>query len=124
MEHGENILEVGERVEEKMAELRRQIPAGIDFKKVFFQPEQVDEAINGFLLNLLLSVLIVIVVLMFTMGVRGGLIIGAGLLITILATFPLLQMLGGTLQRISLGAFIVAMRSEEHTSELQSRPHL
>lgn len=109
MEHGENILEVGERVEEKMAELRRQIPAGIDFQKVFFQPEQVDEAINGFLLNLLLSVLIVIVVLMFTMGVRGGLIIGAGLLITILATFPLLQMLGGTLQRISLGAFIVAM---------------
>ena len=109
MEHGENILDVGERVETKMAEFRGQIPAGIDFKKVFFQPEKVDIAIKGFMWNLLESVLIVIIVLMFTMGFRGGLIIGTGLIFTILATLPILLTLGGTLQRISLGAFIVAM---------------
>jgi len=109
MEHGENILNVGERVEARLAQLKQNIPAGINFQKVFFQPEKVDDAINIFMWNLLESVLIVIVVLMFTMGFRGGLIIGSGLLIIILATFPLLLVMGGTLQRISLGAFIIAM---------------
>ncbi len=109
MEQGENIVEVGERVEEKLAELRTQIPNGIEFEKVFFQPEKVEDSINGFMLNLIMSVLIVIIVLMFTMGFRGGAIIGSGLILTILATFPLLLYADGTLQRISLGAFIVAM---------------
>jgi multidrug efflux pump subunit AcrB len=109
MESGENILKVGERVEERLAELRQQIPTGITFEKVFFQPEKVDDAITGFMWNLVVSVIIVIVVLMFTMGFRGGLIIGSGLVLTILATFPLLLAADGTLQRISLGAFIVAM---------------
>lgn len=109
MESGDNILAVGERVEEKMEELKKQIPAGITFQKVFFQPEKVELAIHGFMWNLIISVLIVIIVLMFTMGFRGGLIIGTGLVLTILATFPFLLTANGTLQRISLGAFIVAM---------------
>lgn len=109
MESGENIVVVGERVEAKLAELQSQIPAGISFEKVFFQPEKVSESINDFMWNLIISVLIVIVVLMFTMGFRGGLIIGSGLVLTILATFPFLLTVDGTLQRISLGAFIVAM---------------
>ncbi len=109
MESGENIVEVGKRVEARLAELEKQIPAGISFQKVFFQPEKVNLAINGFMWNLAFSVLIVILVLIFTMGFRGGLIIGSGLLLTILATFPLLHASHGTLQRISLGAFIVAM---------------
>jgi len=109
MESGGNIIEVGERVEEKLEELRIQIPAGISFEKVFFQPEKVGNSINGFMWNLVMSVVIVIVVLMFTMGFRGGVIIGSGLVLTILATFPILLTADGTLQRISLGAFIVAM---------------
>jgi len=109
MESGENIIVVGERVEEKLAELKSQIPAGISFEKVFFQSEKVSESINGFMWNLVISVLIVIIVLIFTMGLRGGIIIGSGLILTILATFPLLLTADGTLQRISLGAFIVAM---------------
>lgn len=109
MESGENIIKVGERVEKKMEELKTGIPSGISFEKVFFQPERVNGSIHDFLRNLILSVLIVIVVLMFTMGFRGGVIIGSGLILTILATFPFLLVLDGTLQRISLGAFIVAM---------------
>jgi multidrug efflux pump subunit AcrB len=61
------------------------------------------------MLNLVASVLIVILVLMISMGFRSGFIIGSGLILTILATFPILLAAGGTLQRISLGAFIVAM---------------
>jgi len=109
MESGENIIEVGKRVEAKLAELQTQIPLGITFEKVFFQPEKVSDSINGFMWNLIMSVVIVIIVLMFTMGFRGGVIIGSGLVLTILATFPILLTADGTLQRISLGAFIVAM---------------
>ena len=68
-----------------------------------------NEAINSFLLNLVESVLIVILLLVFSMGWRGGVIIGTGLVLTIAASFPLLMQMGTTLQRISLGAFIIAM---------------
>lgn len=109
MESGENIIEVGERVEERLAELQKNIPVGYEFHKVFFQPDLVRNTIDGFMVNLAASVAIVIVVLMVSMGWRSGFIIGTGLLLTILATFPILLAAGGTLQRISLGAFIIAM---------------
>lgn len=109
MESGENIVEVGRRVEKRLAELQKNIPVGYEFEKVFFQPDLVSNAIEGFMWNLVASVLIVILVLMVSMGFRSGFIIGTGLVLTILATFPILLAAGGTLQRISLGAFIVAM---------------
>ncbi len=109
MESGENIVALGSKVEKKLEELKRDIPVGLEFDKVFFQPEKVSKSIGGFMINLIASVIIVALVLMITMGLRSGLIIGAGLVLTILATFPILLSTGGTLQRISLGAFIVAM---------------
>ncbi len=109
MESGCNVIEVGERVEKRLGELMAMVPVGVTLDKIFFQPDKVSEAINGFMINLVESVVVVVLVLMFTMGFRSGVIIGIGLLLTILATFPILYMLDGTLQRISLGAFIVAM---------------
>ncbi len=109
MESGDNILNVGKDVDKRLEEIKSQIPAGLTLVDVFSQPDKVDTAISDFIWNLIMSVVIVIVVLMFTMGFRAGSIIGTGLVLTILATFPLLQMVDGTLQRISLGAFIVAM---------------
>jgi multidrug efflux pump subunit AcrB len=109
MESGENIVEVGKRVEKRLNELKQNIPVGYEFEKVFFQPDLVKSAIDDFMRNLVISVFIVILVLMVFMGFRSGFIIGTGLVLTILATFPILLASGGTLQRISLGAFIVAM---------------
>lgn len=109
MESGENIVEVGKRVEKRLEELKNDIPTGYNFHKVFFQPELVKKSIDGFMFNLTASVIIVILVLMLSMGWRSGVIIGTGLVLTILATLPILLATGGTLQRISLGAFIVAM---------------
>jgi len=102
-------LEVRDRVEAGLARLQENIPAGFEFTKVFFQPDKVRASINNFMINLVQSVAVVIVVLMLTMGLRSGLIIGTGLVLTILATFPLLLATDGSLQRISLGAFIIAM---------------
>ncbi len=104
-----NVVTVGDAVEKRLAELKKDIPAGFDIEKIYFQPKLVKAATSGFMVNLVESVLIVILVLMFTMGLRPSLIIGAGLVLTIAASFPFLLCFGTTMQRISLGAFIVAM---------------
>lgn len=109
MESGENIIKLGEKVDARMDELKKSLPAGFEIQKVFFQPDKVRDAIHGFIWNLVASVIIVVIALMLTMGLKGGMIIGTGLLLTILGTFPFLLIAGGSLQRISLGAFIVAM---------------
>lgn len=104
-----NVVNVGDAVEKRLEELKKDIPAGFEIEKIYFQPKLVKAATNGFMINLVESVLIVILVLMFTMGLRPSLIIGAGLILTIAASFPILFCMGTTMQRISLGAFIVAM---------------
>ncbi len=103
------VPDVGKAVDKKISQTIDEFPVGLGIQKVFFQPDKVDEAISSFMINLLESVLIVIIALIFTMGFRSGLIIGAGLVLTIAGSFPILLMCGTTLQRISLGAFIVAM---------------
>ncbi len=109
MEAGDNIVELGTRVEEQLAQTKQELPIGIDFHKVFYQPEKVNTAIWLFMSNLIQSILIVIVVLLFTMGFKSGILIGKGLIYTILSSFVVLFVLGGTLQRVSLASIIVAM---------------
>lgn len=110
METGGNIITLGKKVDAELAQLKSsRIPAGIDFEKVFFQPERVNEAISTFMINLIESVLVVILVLMLTMGFRSGVIIGSGLVIIVLGSFVVLYLLDGTLQRVSLASLIVAM---------------
>lgn len=103
------VPDVGKLVDARLAETLQRVPAGMQTEKIFFQPDKVSAAISSFMVNLVESVLIVIVALIFTMGFRSGVIIGFGLVLTIAVSFPILLTLGTTLQRISLGAFIIAM---------------
>lgn len=109
MEESAVVPDVGKAVDARLVEAMKHVPAGLDTEKIFFQPDKVDEAISSFMWNLVESVAIVILVLIFTMGLRSGLIIGFGLVLTVAISFPILLACGTTLQRISLGAFIVAM---------------
>ena len=109
MEANAIVPDVGEEVDKKLSELMQQLPAALNTEKIFFQPDKVNQAIDSFMINLLESVIIVILTLIFTMGFRSGAIIGFGLILTIAVSFPILLACGTTLQRISLGAFIVAM---------------
>ncbi|MFI3280344.1 MAG: efflux RND transporter permease subunit [Rikenellaceae bacterium] len=107
---GTDITKVGAEVESLLETLRsKQLPIGIEYNKVFFQPERVEDAINNFLLNLLCSVAIVIIVLMFAMGLRSGVLLGTTLVVTVFGSLLFLYAFGGTLQRVSLAAFILAM---------------
>lgn len=109
MESSAIVPDVGKAVDKRLEEIMQSIPAGMSTEKIFFQPDKVEDAIYSFMWNLIESVLIVILVLIFTMGFRSGLIIGFGLILTVAVSFPILLVCGTTLQRISLGAFIVAM---------------
>ena len=104
-----DVTKIGKLVEEKLSEVENRLPAGVEYHKVFFQPERVSNALNTFLINLLESVLIVVVVLIFTMGLKSGVIIGMSLVTIVFGSFLVLNGFDGTLQRVSLASFILAM---------------
>ncbi len=104
-----NIVEVGYRVEARIAELESERPVGIDITPIYEQHAVVDEAVNGFVANLALSVLIVVGVLCLFMGWRSGVVVGGVLFLTVAATVFGMKILGVEMERISLGALIIAM---------------
>ena len=106
---GVNVVDVGARVDQRLAELEYQRPAGMALATVYNQPEEVDKSVSAFMLNLGEAVAIVIAVLLVFMGVRSGILMGGVLLLTILGTFIVMKMMDIELQRISLGALIIAL---------------
>ena len=104
-----DILKVGDKVEEKLGQLAERMPVGVEYNKVFFQPERVSDSLYTFLINLLESVVIVVVVLVFFMGFKSGVILGTSLAVIVFGSFLVLSGFDGTLQRVSLAAFILAM---------------
>ncbi len=106
---GGNVVVMGEGVDRRLAELESQAPLGMDLNIISLQSRAVVQSINGFLINLAEAVAIVIVVLMLFMGLRSATIIGSILLVTIMGTFIIMQMQGIILERISLGALVIAL---------------
>ncbi len=106
---GGNAVTMGNAVLKRLEELKGQIPIGMDLVEIAMQSKSVTKAVNGFVTNLLESVAIVIVVLAVFMGVRSGIIIGFILILTIAATFVVMGYYHITLERISLGALIIAL---------------
>ena len=106
---GVDVTKLGKAVDARMEELKMSMPVGVEFHKVFFQPERVSDALNTFIVNLIESIALVVLVLIFFMGWRSGLIIGYALLVIVLGSILILNGLDGTLQRVSLASFILAM---------------
>jgi multidrug efflux pump subunit AcrB len=104
-----NVVDVGKRLEAKIAELEARMPLGMELTTVYNQPTVVDDSVTGFLINLVEAVAIVIFVLLLFMGWRSGVLMGLILVLTILGTFILMSIKGIELQKISLGALIIAL---------------
>lgn len=104
-----NIVEVGERVNAKVEQLLSELPAGITLAPIYDQAALVDESVQGFINNLILSVTVVTLTLMAFMGWRSGMVVGSVLLITVMGTVLLMWLMGLQLERISLGAMVIAM---------------
>ncbi|MEJ2370996.1 MAG: efflux RND transporter permease subunit, partial [Gemmatimonadales bacterium] len=106
---GGNVVTMGDALQRKLEQLQAQTPLGMEIGAVSLQSEAVTAAIGGFMVNLLEAVAIVFVVLMIFMGIRSGAIIGGILFLTIFGTFVFMQLQGVILERISLGALIIAL---------------
>jgi len=106
---GGNVVKLGELIDLKLKELEYKKPLGIEIGIISHQGNDVSLAINSFMINLIEAVAIVIVVLLLFMGLRSGLIIGSVLLVTITTTFIFMPLFDILLERVSLGALIIAL---------------
>ncbi|EHR6472519.1 multidrug efflux RND transporter permease subunit VmeV [Vibrio parahaemolyticus] len=106
---GVNVVEVGERLSAELSSLESIKPAGLDMSYFYNQAQEVDDSVKAFVISLAEAVAIVIIVLLFTMGLRSGVIIGVVLLLTVFGTFILMNYNNIELHRISLGALIIAL---------------
>ena len=106
---GGNVVMLGESVKKRLAQLKESFPVGIKMNIISMQSDSVTKAIDSFINNLMQAVGIVILVLLIFMGLRSGLIIGSVLILTIAGTIVVMFIMGITLQRISLGALIIAL---------------
>jgi multidrug efflux pump subunit AcrB len=106
---GGNVMKLGDGVQTRLLELQEQTPIGLEVSPIAFQPDVVKKAIDGFVVSLMQALIIVIVVLLLFMGLRAGLIIGGVLLVTVVATFIFMGLNDVALERISLGALIIAL---------------
>jgi multidrug efflux pump subunit AcrB len=106
---GGNVVTMGEAISKRMRQLAPQIPLGMEFGIISLQSEAVVTAIDGFQNSLMQAVAIVVAVLLVFMGLRSGLIIGFILALTIVGTFIFMGSWNVALERISLGALIIAL---------------
>ena len=105
----EDIVAVGNTVQERLRELEQRLPAGMQIATIYPENIIAREATNDFLINLAESLAIVILLIIITMGWRSGVIVGSSLMLSIGATLLVMLVLGESLNRTSLAGFIIAM---------------
>ena len=105
----DDVVAVGNAVADHLAEMEQLFPVGMELKTIYPENKIADEANNGFILNLIESLLIVIVIIFIVMGSRAGMLVGSSLLFSVGGTLLIMLIWGVGLNRTSLAAFIIAM---------------
>jgi multidrug efflux pump subunit AcrB len=109
MEPGGNILTLGENLEKTIAQVRKELPAGLELHQTVNQPKVVETSINEFVKSLTEAIIIVLIVSFASLGVRSGIIVALCIPLVIGIVFTFMNLMGIDLQRISLGALIIAL---------------
>ena len=104
-----DVVKTSENVEQELDRIRADMPVGMELVTLYSEGQIARQANNGFLLNLVESVTIVILVLMFVMGFKASVLIGSSLIFSISGTLLIMQWMGVGLNRTSLAGFIIAM---------------
>ena len=105
----DDVVAVGNVVADHLKEMEQLFPIGMDLKAIYPENKIAQEANNGFILNLIESLLIVIVIILIVMGSRAGMLVGSSLLFSVGGTLLIMLIWGVGLNRTSLAAFIIAM---------------
>ncbi len=109
MRQGANILDFGRELDSMIEKIAADLPLGIELHKVADQPLVVEESVNHFLRALAEAVIIVLAVSFVSLGMRAGLVVTMTIPLVLALTFVIMDVMGITLQRISLGALIIAL---------------
>ena len=104
-----NVVDMAKAVKDRIDKLSQSMPEGYELTSIYDQGYESDVANQGFILNLIISVLTVIAILLFFIGFKNGTLIGSGLIFSIFATLIVMMACGIALQRMSLAAIIIAM---------------
>ena len=109
MRPGGNLLEFGEDLRDQMDRIIADLPHGVEVHLVSDQPRVVKEAVNGFTRALFEAIAIVLLVSFISLGLRAGLVVALAIPLVLAITFVAMAYLGISLQRVSLGALIIAL---------------
>jgi multidrug efflux pump subunit AcrB len=109
MRVGANLLEFGEALDQQMTRIVADLPIGVDVNRVSDQPAVVEEAVSGFTHALFEAIAIVLVISFISLGFRAGLVVAVSIPLVLAITFVYMEYAGISLQRISLGALIIAL---------------
>ncbi|MGZ9073371.1 MAG: efflux RND transporter permease subunit, partial [Rhodoplanes sp.] len=109
MRDGGDILALGRNIKRAMGDITASLPIGVEPILVADQAVTVDEAINEFTTSLWQAIVIILVVSFISLGVRAGAVVALSIPLTLAMVFPVMEMIGIDLQRISLGALIIAL---------------
>ena len=109
MKSGANLLKFGEALKEEMSKILADLPIGVGVHLVADQPVVVEHAVSGFTEALFEAVVIVLVISFLSLGLRAGLVVAIAIPLVLAITFVVMAYTGISLQRISLGALIIAL---------------
>ncbi|MGO4569425.1 efflux RND transporter permease subunit [Rhizobium sp. 2YAF20] len=109
MKTGGNLLAFGETLDKTMSGIVQNLPVGVSVEQVSDQPKVVDEAVGGFTKALFEAVAIVLAISFISLGMRAGLVVAIAIPLVLAITFLVMLYTGISLQRISLGALIIAL---------------
>jgi multidrug efflux pump len=109
MKTGANLLEFGDALHKQMQNIIAEMPVGVEIGQVSDQPAVVEEAVSGFTQALFEAVAIVLAISFISLGLRAGLVVAISIPLVLAITFLVMEYSGISLQRISLGALIIAL---------------
>ncbi|MBO8132602.1 efflux RND transporter permease subunit [Dickeya fangzhongdai] len=109
MKTGRNLLEFGKELDAMLSKITQSLPVGVTIDRVADQPETVHKAISGFTHALFEAVAIVLAISFISLGIRAGLVVAISIPLVLAITFVIMQYADITLQRVSLGALIIAL---------------
>jgi multidrug efflux pump subunit AcrB len=109
MKAGANLLEFGAALDKEMERIAAELPIGVDVHRVSDQPAVVSQAVSGFTRALFEAIAIVLLISFISLGLRAGLVVATSIPLVLAITFLVMTYSGISLQRVSLGALIIAL---------------
>jgi multidrug efflux pump len=109
MTKGTNVLELGKKLKDAIADAKTQVPTGVEIDQITDQPRVVEESVGEFLRSFAEALAIVLVVSFISLGWRSGLVVATSVPLVLAVVFVVMNMAGLNLDRITLGSLIIAL---------------